>query len=91
MEKAEREKKEKKGLFRSSKDKANEGLGPKPDDIRGRWWHESVRAQGAVSHLRFATLRVAEPYGEAYMEGQILARLVIGTVRRSTSILHQTD
>lgn len=72
-------KKDKKGGLFRSKEKKSDGLGPKPDDMRGRWWHELVRAQAAIPNLNYAVVRVAEAYGAAYMEGQVLARLVIGT------------
>ena len=75
---SDKAKKEKKGGLFRSKEKGSDGLGPKPDDVRGRWWHESVRAQAVVPNLRYAVVRAAEIYGEAYMEGQVLARLVIG-------------
>jgi hypothetical protein len=78
VELSDKDKKDKKGGLFRSRDKSSEGMGPKPDDVRGRWWHESVRAQGAVKGLKYTVLRVAEPYGEGYMEGQVLARLVIG-------------
>lgn len=70
-------KQEKKGFFKS-KDKSTDGLIPKPDDVRGRWWHEVVRAQAAIPNLKYVVLRCGELYGEGFMEGQILARLVIG-------------
>lgn len=74
-------KKEKKGGMFRSKDKGSEGLGPKPDGVRGRWWHEGVRAQAAVPGLNFVAIRAGEIYGEAFGEGQVLARLVIGEFR----------
>jgi hypothetical protein len=75
---SDKAKKDKKGGLFRSKDKGSDGLGPKPDDVRGRWWHESVRAQAAVPNLNYCALRVAAVYGESFMDGEVLARLVIG-------------
>jgi len=84
---SDKDKKDKKGGLFRSRDKGSDGLGPKPDGIRGRWWHESVRTQGAIKGLNYAAIRTAEAYGEGFMEGQVLARLVIGEWQRILSLL----
>jgi hypothetical protein len=78
MDVSGKDKKDKKGGLFRTRDKGSDGSGPKPDDIRGRWWHESIRHQGSTAGLNYAAIRIAEAYGEGFMEGQVLARLVIG-------------
>jgi hypothetical protein len=84
---SDKDRKDKKGGLFRSRDKGSDGLGPKPDDIRGRWWHESVRTQGSIKGLNYAAIRIAEAYGEGFMEGQVLARLVIGEWEHILSLL----
>lgn len=86
------DKKKSKGFFGGGKDKDDsygEGLGMRPDGVRGRWWHEVVRAIGAIGedsevgrgHLNFAAIRVGEIYGEGYCDqSQVLGRLVVGHI-----------
>ncbi|KAJ9100501.1 hypothetical protein QFC21_003540 [Naganishia friedmannii] len=86
-------KKKSKGFFSGGKDKEesfSEGFGMRPDGIRGRWWHEAVRAIGAIGsgdseegseRLSFAVVRVGEIYGEGYCDkSQVLGRLVVGHI-----------
>ena len=83
---SDKDKKDNKGGLFRSRDKGSDGLGPKPDDVRGRWWHESVRTQGSIKGLNYAAIRIAEAYGEGFMEGQVLARLVIGELEHTPSL-----
>lgn len=39
----------------------------RPDEVRGRWWHEAVRAIGEVPGLDLVVLRVREVYGATQM------------------------
>lgn len=68
--------KKKKGFF------GNDGEGGmRPDGVRGRWWHEVVRAIGAEEALPLVVLRVGEIYGEGYCDqSQVLGRLVVGHI-----------
>lgn len=86
------DKKRSKGFFGGGKDKDDayvEGFGMRPDGVRGRWWHEVVRAIGAIGadgedgndRLNFAAIRVGEIYGEGYCDqSQVLGRLVVGHI-----------
>lgn len=56
----------------------------RPDGVRGRWWHEALRAVAGVKGLNAAVVRCAEIYGVDYTEGSVLARLVIGDIYRHT-------
>jgi hypothetical protein len=86
------DKRKSKGFFGSGKDKDDsygEGLGMRPDGVRGRWWHEVVRAIGVIGEgseegkdrLKFAVIRCGEIYGEGYCDqSQVLGRLVVGHI-----------
>ncbi|ORY20511.1 hypothetical protein BCR39DRAFT_562919 [Naematelia encephala] len=52
----------------------------RPDGIRGRWWHETLRALGTVHGLNVAVIRCAAWYGYGTWEGQVLPRVVVGHV-----------
>jgi hypothetical protein len=71
------EDKKKKGFFGGNE---TEG-GMRPDGVRGRWWHEAVRAVGAEENLNLAVIRVGEIYGAGYCDqSQVLGRLVVGHI-----------
>ncbi|KAJ9108250.1 hypothetical protein QFC19_002498 [Naganishia cerealis] len=86
------DKKKSKGFFGGGRDKEesySEGFGMRPDGVRGRWWHEAVRAIGDIAsqgsevneRLNFAVVRVGEIYGEGYCDqSQVLGRLVVGHI-----------
>lgn len=87
------DKKKSKGFFSGGKDKEDsfpEGFGMRPDGVRGRWWHEAIRAIADIGSgdsgpgldkLNFAVVRVGEIYGEGYCDqSQVLGRLVVGHI-----------
>ncbi len=60
----------------------------RPDGLRGKWWHESIRGigdigsegEGGEKPLNLAVVRIGEGYGKGLIQGDVLARLIIGHV-----------
>lgn len=54
----------------------------KPDGVRGRWWHETLRGLGKLEEkgLHLGVTRCAAGYGGGWWEGEVVARLVVGHV-----------
>lgn len=52
----------------------------KPDGIRGRWWHETLRGIAKLDALNFGIVRCAAFYGSGAWDVQICPRLVCGHV-----------
>lgn len=55
----------------------------KPDGVRGRWWHETLRGIAAVAaaeDLNFGIVRCAAWYGPGTWDSEVVPRLVVGHV-----------
>ncbi|WRT65894.1 uncharacterized protein IL334_002845 [Kwoniella shivajii] len=57
----------------------NESAELRPDSVRGRWWHETLRGLGKLD-LNFGVIRSAAWYGRGSYEGEVVPKLVIGHV-----------
>lgn len=51
----------------------------KPDGIRGRWWHETLRGLSRVD-LDIAVIQCAAWYGPGTWDAEVVPRLVVGHV-----------
>ena len=54
----------------------------RPDGVRGRWWHETLRGLGKLQEkgLNLGVIRCGAAYGRGGWEGEVVARLVVGHV-----------
>jgi hypothetical protein len=52
----------------------------RPDGVRGRWWHETLRGLTKVQGLNIVILRCAAWYGRGTWDGEVITRLVVGHV-----------
>ena len=54
----------------------------RPDGVRGRWWHETLRGLGKLQEkgLNLGVIRCGAPYGRGGWDGEVVARLVVGHV-----------
>lgn len=54
----------------------------KPDGVRGRWWHETLRGLGALREkgLNVGVIRAGAWYGPGMWGGEVVPRLVAGQV-----------
>lgn len=50
----------------------------KPDGVRGRWWHETLRALATVGELPTAVVQCAAWYGPGAWDSEVVPRLVAG-------------
>lgn len=52
----------------------------KPDGVRGRWWHETLRGIAQIPGLNFGVVRSAAWYGPGVWDTEVVPRLVVGHV-----------
>ncbi|KAI0080603.1 hypothetical protein K474DRAFT_1657758 [Panus rudis PR-1116 ss-1] len=52
----------------------------KPDDVLGTWWHETLRALGAIENLNLVILRTAQVYGPYVDFGNIIGYIAVAAV-----------
>jgi hypothetical protein len=52
----------------------------RPDGIRGRWWHETLRGLAKITNLNTGVIRCGAWYGRGTWEGEVVPRLVVGQV-----------
>ncbi|KAL1410887.1 hypothetical protein Q8F55_001830 [Vanrija albida] len=57
-----------------------EGDKLKPDGVRGRWWHETLRGIAQIPDLNFGVVRSAAWYGPGAWDTEVVPRLVVGHV-----------
>jgi hypothetical protein len=60
-----------------------ESAGLRPDGIRGRWWHETLRGLGALREregLNVGVIRAGAWYGPGMWGGEVIPRVVAGHV-----------
>lgn len=65
--------------------KESDGEKLRPDGVRGRWWHETLRGIGKLAaaaggSLNFGVIRCGAWYGPGVFEGDVVPRLVVGHV-----------
>ncbi|ORX35462.1 hypothetical protein BD324DRAFT_632946 [Kockovaella imperatae] len=67
----------------------------RPDGVRGRWWHETLRGIGKVQGLNTGVIRSGAFYGPGIWEETVVPRLVVGHVYKSLNeemkFLHNSD
>ncbi|WWD18123.1 hypothetical protein CI109_102572 [Kwoniella shandongensis] len=71
---------EMKSLPSSSSAGHTESAELKPDGIRGKWWHETLRGIGRLEGLNFGVIRCGAWYGRGTWDGETLPRVVVGHV-----------
>ncbi|GBE82379.1 hypothetical protein BKA93DRAFT_760702 [Sparassis latifolia] len=58
----------------------NEGEDVRPDGVLGTWWHETLRALGAIEGLNLVVVRTGMVYGPYIDYGQVISYTVIAAV-----------